>query len=95
MPARYRDLIRLAVAAGCELDKDGGKGSHQKVRRPDGRVYTIPGNSGDHTMLDDCYVDGLFRFLGLDPSRKSELERVTKEVKRARRQDSASPPDEE
>jgi predicted RNA binding protein YcfA (HicA-like mRNA interferase family) len=44
----YPDIVRLLLAAGCER-MSGGKGSHEKWKRPDGQVFIVPRSKSRHT----------------------------------------------
>lgn len=44
----YPDLVRLLREAGCER-VPGGKGSHEKWKRPDGQVFIVPRSKSRHT----------------------------------------------
>ncbi len=64
MPVRVSDLKRAVAPDGVKLEP--GKGSHLKFRRPGFRVYPVPAHNGERSELDDKYVKGLCRCLGLD-----------------------------
>ena len=54
----YLDLARLLLDAGCER-VPGGKGSHEKWKRPDGLVLTVPRPKSRHTANEVLKQAGL------------------------------------
>ncbi len=75
MPARFRDIIRLveSPAYRCVVEKPSGS-SHWKIRTPTGDTYPVPAGNGLKTEVDDKYIKGLCKLLGVDPKKfKSEL----------------------
>lgn len=64
MPARLRDLARVVEALGGRVEKPN-KGSHWKAYNKDGRMYPLPSHNGAKGELDDNYIRGLARHLGI------------------------------
>jgi hypothetical protein len=66
MPARLRDLIRIARAKyGIAIDEPNS-GSHFKAKKDGCRPYMLPAHNGDKTMLSDAYLKGFCRAFGLE-----------------------------
>ena len=65
MPARMRDIVRVARGMGI-LAEQPGKGSHWKFRDADGTLYVIAAHNSLKQEIDDIYVSGLCRRFGLD-----------------------------
>ena len=65
MPARFRDIIRLVVEFGGEIEEPKS-GSHWKAKRLGFGSYPIPAHNGPKTEIDDCYIRGLCRSLQFD-----------------------------
>ncbi len=65
MPARLGDIVRALARFGVAVDEPS-KGSHWKANKPGCRVYTLPAHNGKKTELDDKYIRGMCRALGID-----------------------------
>lgn len=54
----YPDLVRLLLQAGC-VRVPGGKGSHEKWKRPDGLILIVPRSKSRHTANNVLKEAGL------------------------------------
>ena len=64
MPARLRDIRRVAAEFGIQIETPSGT-SHWKARRGE-IVYTIPAHNGLNAEITDVYINALIRCFGLD-----------------------------
>lgn len=64
MPARLRDLARVVEALGGNVDKPN-KGSHWKAYNAKGELFPLASHNGPRTEIDDRYIRGLARHLGI------------------------------
>jgi hypothetical protein len=64
VPAKLSDIKRAVTALGFTLEPPK-RGSHWKVRRG-GRSYPIPAHNGLKEEIQDPYIRGLCRFLGIE-----------------------------
>lgn len=65
MPARLRDVARVARGFGVSV-VDGGTKHNWRALRDGCRPYTIPAHNGLHTEISDQYIRGLCRAFGID-----------------------------
>lgn len=70
MPARLRDLKRSLESLGVRVDEPA-RGSHWHASK-DGRRYPIPAHNSLKSEIQDVYIRGVCRALGLD---EAELRR--------------------
>ncbi len=66
MPARLRDVIRVAESLGCEVRRPRS-GSHWRFLRPGCRTYPISAHNGLRSEVPDAYILALCRNFGFDP----------------------------
>lgn len=65
MPARLRDVKRVAESDYGVIIEPPQSGSHWKCRKAGCRVYPLPAPNGMRTELDDNYVRGFCRHFGI------------------------------
>lgn len=66
MPARLKDILRAAKTLGLDA-REPNSGSHYMVSKPGClRPYPLSAHNGMKTEIEDKYIRGLCRAMGLD-----------------------------